>query len=137
MPLVDLLAMMFQIRDDYQNLECGDYTQNKGFGEDLTEGKFSFPMIHGIRHSDKSLQLMGVLKQKTEDIAVKKYAIDLLQSSGSLAYCKKRLLEFGKEAREVMERLGSSGDADGMNELLDFLEMKEKKSHDSMCQTPI
>ena len=29
------------------------YTSNKGFAEDLTEGKFSFPVVHGI-HADKS-----------------------------------------------------------------------------------
>ena len=29
------------------------YTSNKGFAEDLTEGKFSFPVVHGI-HADPS-----------------------------------------------------------------------------------
>lgn len=29
------------------------YTSNKGFAEDLTEGKFSFPVVHGI-HADTS-----------------------------------------------------------------------------------
>jgi hypothetical protein len=29
------------------------YTSNKGFAEDLTEGKFSFPIVHGI-HADTS-----------------------------------------------------------------------------------
>jgi len=24
------------------------YSSNKGFAEDLTEGKFSFPIVHGI-----------------------------------------------------------------------------------------
>ena len=31
------------------------YKQNKGFCEDLTEGKFSFPIVHSIR-SDTSNQ---------------------------------------------------------------------------------
>ena len=29
------------------------YASNKGFAEDLTEGKFSFPVVHGI-HADSS-----------------------------------------------------------------------------------
>lgn len=51
LPLLDLIGLLFQIRDDYMNLSADSYAQNKGFAEDLTEGKFSFPMIHGIRCS--------------------------------------------------------------------------------------
>lgn len=52
LPLLDLIGLLFQIRDDYMNLDSDAYALNKGFAEDLTEGKFSFPMIHGIRWSD-------------------------------------------------------------------------------------
>lgn len=48
-PLVNLISLLFQIRDDYQNLRSTEYGENKGFCEDLTEGKFSFPVIHGVR----------------------------------------------------------------------------------------
>lgn len=47
--LVKLLGLFFQIRDDYANLCFDEYAENKSFGEDLTEGKFSFPIIHAIR----------------------------------------------------------------------------------------
>ncbi|KAG5788086.1 hypothetical protein H9Q69_012851 [Fusarium xylarioides] len=50
-PLVNILGVILQIRDDYLNLQSGKYAKNKGFGEDLTEGKFSFPIIHSIRQS--------------------------------------------------------------------------------------
>jgi geranylgeranyl pyrophosphate synthase len=35
--LVNLLGIHFQIRDDYMNLKSTDYTDLKGFAEDLTE----------------------------------------------------------------------------------------------------
>ena len=38
-----------QVRDDYANLWMADYEANKSFAEDLTEGKFSFPIIYGIK----------------------------------------------------------------------------------------
>jgi geranylgeranyl diphosphate synthase type 3 len=41
--------VFFSIRDDYENLKSEDYAANKSFAEDLTEGKFSFPVIHAIR----------------------------------------------------------------------------------------
>ena len=43
------LGLYFQIRDDYCNLSLKEYSENKSFCEDLTEGKFSFPIIHAIQ----------------------------------------------------------------------------------------
>ena len=39
-PLLDTLGLFFQIRDDYANLHSKEYSENKSFCEDLTEGKF-------------------------------------------------------------------------------------------------
>lgn len=51
-PLVDLLGKHFQIRDDYINLKSEMYIDQRGFAEDVTEGKYSFPIIHCITHHD-------------------------------------------------------------------------------------
>ena len=47
--LTSHLGYYFQVRDDYANLCMEDYATNKSFAEDLTEGKFSFPIVHAIR----------------------------------------------------------------------------------------
>ena len=39
------------------------YTENKSFCEDLTEGKFSFPIIHGIHSDPGSTKLISILLQ--------------------------------------------------------------------------
>jgi len=49
-PLVNQLSLYFQIRDDYVNLASAEYMKKKDFCEDLSEGKFSFPIIHCIRN---------------------------------------------------------------------------------------
>lgn len=58
-PLVDLIGVFFQIRDDYMNLQADEYATNKGFAEDLTEGKFSFPIVHGVRANPSDRQLLS------------------------------------------------------------------------------
>ncbi|KAJ5938018.1 Terpenoid synthase [Penicillium verhagenii] len=86
--LVNVLGLIFQICDDYLNLSNTTYTQNKGMCEDLTEGKFSFPIIHSIRSNPGSHQLISILKQKTTDEEVKRYAVQYMQSTGSFEHCR-------------------------------------------------
>lgn len=42
---------------------CLQYAENKSFCEDLTEGKFSFPIIHAIRSQDGDKQVLRILLQ--------------------------------------------------------------------------
>jgi geranylgeranyl diphosphate synthase type 3 len=46
--LLDELAVFFQIIDDYLNLDDRN-VKNKTFGDDFTEGKFSFVIIHHLK----------------------------------------------------------------------------------------
>ncbi|KAK8076026.1 hypothetical protein PG994_003298 [Apiospora phragmitis] len=66
MNLSMLLGRYFQIRDDYMNLSSTDYTKQKGFCEDLDEGKFSLMMIHAMENAQRTdkMVLQGVLDQR-------------------------------------------------------------------------
>ena len=66
LPLADIIGLLFQIRDDYMNLQSTEYADNKGFAEDLTEGKFSFPIIHAIRSSGGGASSSGNNLQASE-----------------------------------------------------------------------
>ncbi|CAD6500869.1 BgTH12-06574 [Blumeria graminis f. sp. triticale] len=109
-PLVNLIGVIFQIRDDYQNLSSNEYSENKGLCEDLTEGKFSFPIIHSIRANPENMQLLSILKQKTENEQVKRYAVAYMEGTDSFAYCRKVLARLMERARELIAELddGSS-----------------------------
>ena len=121
-PLVNLIGLLFQIRDDYMNLSSTEYTENKGLCEDLTEGKFSFPIIHTIRSKPQNLQLINILKQKTTDDEVKKYAVDIMTGTGSFDYCRKVLRELNEKALEAIERLDEGqGRGDGVKLILDMM----------------
>jgi geranylgeranyl diphosphate synthase type 3 len=123
--LVDLLGIIFQIRDDYQNLQSDQYVKNKGFGEDITEGKFSYPIIHSIRNNPASLELQSILRQKTEDETVKRYTIRIIESTGSFDYTRQKLVTLTTQARAMLANLGVLKEAPGLGNILDFLELKE------------
>ncbi|CAG8639778.1 3057_t:CDS:2 [Rhizophagus irregularis] len=121
-PLVNLIGIHFQIRDDYMNLQSDKYADNKGFCEDLTEGKFSFPIIHSIHSDPDNRQLINILKQHTTSIELKQFAIKLMKESGSFDYTKHYLSQTEKKARDEVKRLGGNP---MLEQLMDFLSVED------------
>ncbi|XP_074094541.1 geranylgeranyl pyrophosphate synthase quemao [Cotesia typhae] len=106
--LTGILGLYFQIRDDYCNLSMREYSDNKSFCEDLSEGKFSFPIIHAIQTYPEDRQVLNILRKRTTDIEVKKYCVTLLEKFGSFAYTRTVLEDLDKKARDEVERLGGN-----------------------------
>ncbi|OBZ85510.1 Geranylgeranyl pyrophosphate synthase [Choanephora cucurbitarum] len=107
-PLVNLIGIHFQVRDDYMNLQSTTYTNNKGFCEDLTEGKFSFPIIHAIRRDVSNRQLLNIISQKPTNVEVKKYALDIIQRTGTFEYVQEYLRRKEEEILAEINRLGGN-----------------------------
>lgn len=104
------------------------YSESKSFCEDLTEGKFSFPIIHAVTNQKQDRQVLrkfllpfgfpekgnikrltffflfclihaDILRQRTKDVEVKKYCIQLLEKMGSFNYTRETLETLDKQAR--------------------------------------
>lgn len=133
-PLVNLIGILFQIRDDYQNLQNTQYHKNKGFCEDITEGKFSFPIIHSISSRPNDGQLISIpqifksmtlyiLKQHTKSQDIKlRFVRYLRDETNSLAYTRAILGRLDAAARSEIGRLGGNS---GLTALLDRLTLNE------------
>ena len=99
--LCDYLGIIYQIRDDYLNLISDSaVASNKGdFAEDITEGKFSFPVVLGIhqelKESPGSSRVYEILLQKTTDVALKKEMLSLLETFDIFSATKKVIQELG------------------------------------------
>ncbi|PVZ96998.1 hypothetical protein BB558_007068 [Smittium angustum] len=100
--LVDMLGIYFQIRDDYLNIN------NKGFFEDITEGKFSFPIMHAIRTGKYKDQIISIMRQKTRDENMKQYAADLILKSGSFDYTLEYLKKIETDIYNEIKVLGGN-----------------------------
>lgn len=125
-PLVNDLGLYFQIRDDLLNLADEEYMKGKSFCEDLTEGKFSYPIIHCIRggggggegggvgggsaerSAAASAQLLSILKRRTEDADVKRYARRLMIDAGSLRYAHEECVRLKAKIVARIEGLGGN-----------------------------
>jgi geranylgeranyl diphosphate synthase, type III len=105
------MGLIFQICDDYLNLSSTTYSKNKGLCEDLTEGKFSFPIIHSIRSDLNNLQLINILRQKTMDEEVKLYAVSYIENTGSFAYTRKVVAQLQEKAITLIDEI--EGNLDG------------------------
>lgn len=119
--LVNNLAMYFQIRDDFINLADEEYMKSKSFCEDLTEGKFSFPIIHCIRQNEKDTRLINILKQRTEDIDIKRYAQRVMREAGSLKYTRDKCSWL---KTEIVKQIEGFGGNPTMTKLLDLLDVQ-------------
>ncbi|GAP92350.1 putative geranylgeranyl pyrophosphate synthetase [Rosellinia necatrix] len=125
LPLAELLGQAFQIADDYKNLANLDYTQKKGLCEDLTEGKFSFPVIHSIRSNPENQELLHILAQRPTDVDTKKYAVKYIESTGSLEYTKQLVEILLAKAKEEADAIAPGSDkSKGILMLLSKLDLK-------------
>ncbi|KAI8339135.1 geranylgeranyl pyrophosphate synthase [Chlamydoabsidia padenii] len=107
-PLVNMIGTYYQIRDDYMNLQSDKYSKSKGFCEDLTEGKMSFPIIHAIRSDTSNRQLLNIVSQKPKSMEIKKYALDIIKRTGSFDYVYQVMTHKETEARDEIKRLGGN-----------------------------
>jgi len=117
-PAVNLMGLYFQIRDDYVNLKSDSYMENKSFCEDLTEGKFSFPIIHSVQNASGDTRLLKILKQKTEEVEIKKYALSLMEKTHSFEYTKKVLEEYREQITKSIRDLGGNPQLEAIMEAL-------------------
>ena len=115
-PLANLLGLLFQIRDDYLNL------QPPSACDDITEGKFSFPLIHAVRAA-KDATLLTMLQQHTQDPALKQQAVAYMQDvTNSFAYTRDVWQALHTQTRTEIERLERTwGENQAMHRLLDAL----------------
>ncbi|OJK01324.1 hypothetical protein ASPACDRAFT_25678 [Aspergillus aculeatus ATCC 16872] len=84
------LGLYFQVRDDYRNLKDTSYTAQKGFCEDLDEGKFSYPVVMCCEMNyvfkRPLLELFGRLKYRTGGMEYedKMKVLAMLDKSGAM-----------------------------------------------------
>lgn len=124
-PLVNLFGLFGQIRDDLMNLQSAEYTSKKGFADDLTEGKFSFPVMHAIHADPSNREVLNVLQQRPSTPTLKIHTIDYLKNhTKSFEYTLSVLDTLENQMRCEIRRLGGNP---GLEQLIDMLHVDASK----------
>lgn len=109
--LAETLGKFFQIRDDYMNLASSDYSDQKGFAEDLDEGKFSYPLLLALSEGTPKPvkdRLLGILRESkgcAKTLEAKKYMIALMEKVGAIEKTRKLLIEMERDIEGMIARL--------------------------------
>ncbi|PYH70516.1 bifunctional terpene synthase/polyprenyl synthetase family protein [Aspergillus vadensis CBS 113365] len=114
--LTILFGRFFQIRDDYMNLRSGLYIEQKGFCEDLDEGKFSYPIVHcAANHAGFRDLIDGVFRQRPTTITtsgmqplaleVKQHIVEYLDTTGTFQHCREYLLQLERSIICEIDRI--------------------------------
>merc|ERR1711990_289537 len=125
---VRLMQVFSENDKDYINLVDFKYHKNKGLCEDITEGKFSYPIIHAIHSRPGDTRLINILKQRTEDVDVKKYAVSYMEETKSLEYTRERSIALKVEVMQHISDLGG-------HQLLEALVQKLDKQLESNARS--
>ncbi|EKG13619.1 Polyprenyl synthetase [Macrophomina phaseolina MS6] len=107
--LTVLFGRFFQIRDDYMNLCSTSYSEQKGFCEDLDEGKLSYPIVHMLHEDPHATGILDVFRQHAGtaplSVETKLRILGRLRQSGSLSHTLQYLCKLELECEEEISRL--------------------------------
>lgn len=120
------IGMAFQIRDDLFDFGTADVGKPRGI--DIKEKKLTLPLIYALQHATRSdrRRMLRNISKHNEDPAKVAEVIDFVHQSGGLAYAKKVMLEYRREAFELLHQFPDSPSRRSMEDLVRFVTDREK-----------
>ena len=120
----ETIGIAFQIQDDVLNLVEGEFTERKGLGEDITEGKRSLLVIHALQKANEKdrKRLLEILAIHTTDQDLRDEAIAIIKKYNSIEYAKEKAKTMILEAWESLDKLLPESEAkDKLKAFADYL----------------
>ncbi len=120
------IGIAFQIKDD-----LFDYQERgvigKPTGNDLREKKFTLPLIYSLDNSDKKEKknIIRLISNGSMDNKKIDHIVKFVKSKGGLEYAKEKMLEYKKNADNILHEYPES---DARQSLLDLLQFTIDRS---------
>lgn len=115
------VGIAFQIKDDL--FDYGQDNIGKPTGIDIKEKKMTLPLIYALNNAsraDKS-RVIYIVKNNSTDRDKVNEVIDYVQKSGGIQYAHNKMLEYKKDALDILDTFPESPAMSAMKELVDYV----------------
>lgn len=121
-------GILFQMRDDIFDYVSTASKIGKPVGNDIREGKLTLPLIYAYNQgneSEKKLILDIYQKKDFTDDNVQQI-VDFTLKKGGIEYAEKRILDFKKEAEDILTKFSKNEASESLQYLLDYSVQRKK-----------
>lgn len=115
------VGIAFQIKDDL--FDYGQDNIGKPTGIDIKEKKMTLPLIYALQHADLPMKrrIIYIVKNNSTDRSKVNEVIRYVQQSGGIEYARDKMLQYKKEARDLLYTFPDTPARRAMDELVDYV----------------
>jgi octaprenyl-diphosphate synthase len=115
------IGISFQIKDDL--FDYGHDNIGKPTGIDIKEKKMTLPLIYTLQQADDSTKrrIIYIVKNQNKDKNKVNEVIEIVKNSGGIQYAREKMVQYQKEAMEILYRFPESPARTAMEELVNYV----------------
>ena len=115
------VGMAFQIKDDL--FDYGEDEIGKPLGIDIKEKKMTLPLIYTLQQADDSTKrrIIYIVKNQNKDKNKVNEVIEIVKNSGGIEYAREKMMQYQREAMEILYRFPESPSRTAMEELVNYV----------------
>lgn len=120
------VGIAFQIKDD--TFDFGTDDVGKPLGIDIKEKKVTLPLIYALNKSEKSerKRIINLVKNHQDDPKKIQEIIDFVNSKNGVHYANEKMLEYQKEAFDILYQFEESDARTGLEQLVRYTTERKK-----------
>jgi octaprenyl-diphosphate synthase len=115
------IGISFQIKDDL--FDYGHDNIGKPTGIDIKEKKMTLPLIYTLQHADEETKrrIIYIVKNQNKDKEKVNEVIDIVKKSGGIEYAHSKMMQYQKEAMDILYQFPESPSRTAMAELVQYV----------------
>ena len=119
------VGIAFQIKDDL--FDYGTQDVGKPLGIDIKEKKMTLPLIYALQNTDRPTKkhIINLIKNHSKDQKSVKEVISFVHASGGLQYAESRMMDYCREAIDLLKTLADNDASKSLVELIDYVTNRE------------